>query len=230
MRIADHIAALRAEGPLLASAAERGGPDAPVPSCPGWRMRDLVRHVSNVHRWATRYVIEEHPVWMDQLSEDDMVRSGPADDKDLPGWFLDGLQRLVAALEHADPGMTCWTFLPAASPLAFWARRQAHETAIHRVDAELAAGAGQLAPFPPGLAGDGVDELITGFARRQSKRGLRADPPCWLAIHARPGPGPGRAAPARAPATGSSGWPRTRPRWPAGRYPPMMSRRGQAAS
>ena len=190
MQLAEHVAALRDEGPLLARAAERAGPDAPVPTCPGWRMRDLVRHVGQVHRWATGYIVEQYPAPPGQLTEDEMVRSGPADDKDLRGWFLDGHQRLVAALGQADPGMTCWTFLAAPSPLAFWARRQAHETAIHRVDAQLAAGAGAagLDRFAPGLAGDGVDELIMGFAHRQSRRGLRSDPPCWLAVHARPGP------------------------------------------
>ena len=44
----------------------------------------------------------------------------------------------------------CWTFLPAPSPRAMWARRQAHETAIHRVDAQLAAGL-PVSPWSPGL-------------------------------------------------------------------------------
>jgi uncharacterized protein (TIGR03083 family) len=191
VQVTEHIAALRAEGPLLARAAERAGPDAPVPPCPGWRIRDLVRHVGNVHRWATGYIVEQHAAPVGELTEDEMVRSGPAGDKDLPGWFLDGHQRLVSALAQADPGMTCWTFLAAPSPLAFWARRQAHETAIHRVDAQLAEGTGPagLDPFAPGLARDGIDELIMGFGRRRSKRGLRSDPPRWLAVHARPSPG-----------------------------------------
>jgi uncharacterized protein (TIGR03083 family) len=188
VQVAEHIAALRAEGSLLARAAERAGPDAPVPSCPGWRVRDLVRHVGNVHRWATGYIAGQHAAPVDKLTEDEMIRSGAAADKDLTGWFLDGHQGLVTALERADPGMTCWSFLAAPSPLAFWARRQAHETAIHRVDAQLAAGAAGPGPFAPGLASDGIDELIMGFARRQSKRGLRSDPPCWLAVHARSGP------------------------------------------
>ena len=55
--------------------------------------------------------------------------------------------------------------MAAPSPLAFWARRQAHETAIHRADAESAAGA---APeYEPGFAADGIDELIMGFGRRR---------------------------------------------------------------
>ncbi|MER6443505.1 hypothetical protein ABT275_45720 [Streptomyces sp. NPDC001185] len=47
--------------------------------------------------------------------------------------------------------MTCWTFNPARvpSPLAFWTRRQAHETAVHRYDAEAATGR----PLCPGRHG-----------------------------------------------------------------------------
>ena len=57
MRIAEHIAALDEEGARLAEAADRAGLDEPVPTCPGWQVRDLLRHVSGVHRWATGHVI-----------------------------------------------------------------------------------------------------------------------------------------------------------------------------
>ena len=53
----------------------------------------------------------------------------------------------------------------APSPLAFWARRQAHETAIHRADAERAAGT--TPEYPAEFAADGIDELITGFGQRR---------------------------------------------------------------
>lgn len=185
MEIAAYIAAVRGEGDRLATAAERAGLDAPVPACPGWRVRDLLRHTGYVHRWATAYVREQHLTWVDRFSEAEILASSPADDQMLTSWFRDGREILAAALERAEPGMMCWTFFDAPSPLAFWARRQAHETAIHRVDAQQAAGipAPELAPFAPGLAADGVDELLMGFARRDSKRGLRSDPPSWLAIH-----------------------------------------------
>jgi uncharacterized protein (TIGR03083 family) len=186
VEITAHIAAVRGEGDQLATAAERAGLDAPVPACPGWQVRDLLLHTGYVHRWATAYVKEQHLTWVDRLSEAEILASRPANDEMLTSWFRDGRERLASALEQAEPGMTCWTFLDAPSPLAFWARRQAHETAIHRVDAQQAAGrpAPGLDPFVPGLAADGVDELLMGFARRASRRGLRSDPPCWLAIHA----------------------------------------------
>jgi uncharacterized protein (TIGR03083 family) len=186
MEIAAHITALRGEGNLLALAAERAGPDAAVPVCPGWRMRDMLIHTGYVHRWATGYVTGQHLTPVAEPSEAEILRSSPVSDEMLPGWFREGHGLLVSALEQAGPGVKCWTFLDAPSPLAFWARRQAHETAVHRVDAQLAAGipAAALDAFTPGLAADGIDELLMGFARRNSKRGLRSDPPCWLAVHA----------------------------------------------
>jgi len=171
--IASYIARLRAEGELLAGAAELAGFDAPVPACPDWRVRDLLKHLGYVHRWAAGYVREQHARWVDRASEAEILRGGPADEA-LAGWFRDGHAALVRALEAADPGMTCWTFLEAPSPLAFWARRQAHETAIHRVDAQqAAAGAGVAGEpaFTPRFAADGIDELIMGFLGRDAERG-----------------------------------------------------------
>src|SRR5205823_4315658 len=75
-------------------------------------------------------------------------------------------QRLIATLESADPNVRCWSFLPAPSPLAFWARRQAHETGIHRADAESAGGT--VTPFETAFAVDGIEELLFGFLSRPS--------------------------------------------------------------
>ena len=63
-------------------------------------------------------------------------------------------------LEAAPPDLQCWTFLPAPSPLALWSRRQAHETAIHRVDAELTAGRPMAAPVA----------VRAGLRRRRRRR------------------------------------------------------------
>ena len=140
-----YVGALSSQGELLADAAQRAGLAAAVPSCPGWAVRDLLRHTGYVHRWATGFVAEglTRPVG---ASEEEILGQGPAD-AGLLGWFREGHAALVRALDAAAPGLNCWAFLPAPSPLAFWARRQAHETAIHRADAEQAAAgtAGQPA-------------------------------------------------------------------------------------
>jgi uncharacterized protein (TIGR03083 family) len=152
MEIAEHIAALRRQGEWLADAAERAGLDATVPPCSPWQVRDLLRHTGYVHRWAARHITERSGQIIEGPSEEDILRGG-ADDAGLLAWFRDGHAALTQTLATADPAVECATFMAAPSPLAFWARRQAHETAIHRADAESAA--------------DGIDELIMGFGRRR---------------------------------------------------------------
>ncbi|HEX5301752.1 MAG TPA: maleylpyruvate isomerase family mycothiol-dependent enzyme [Streptosporangiaceae bacterium] len=175
MRIAEHLDALRREGELMAVAADRAGLAAAVPSCPAWQVKDLLRHTGYIHRWAARHITERPAEVIDGPSEAQILRGGAADE-DLLGWFRAGHAALVETLAGADPEVRCATFMPAPSPLAFWTRRQAHETAIHRADAELAAGA---APeYPAGFAADGIDELITGFGQRrkyQPQAGSAAD-------------------------------------------------------
>jgi uncharacterized protein (TIGR03083 family) len=212
------IACLQREGERLAAAADQAGLAAPVPACPGWQVRDLLKHLGYVHRWAAGYVRDQHTRRVERLSEEEILSGGPSDDV-LAAWFRQGLAELVRVLAAAGPETDCWTFLDAPSPVAFWARRQAHETTIHRVDAEqaaAAAGPAQLAD-PPDIdtrfAIDGIDELIMGFLARDASRGRWDGPPAVLGFHAEDGAGgtahwrldaaPGRLAVARG--TGPAG-------------------------
>ena len=90
---------------------------------------------------------------------------------DLVDWFRTGHEALVATLADADPDVQTFMFLPAPSALAFWARRQTHETGIHRADVE--SGGGPITPFELAEALDGIDELVGGFAARKGKDGSR---------------------------------------------------------
>lgn len=178
MEIAEHIEILSGQGRLLAAAAAAAGPDAPVPSCPGWVIRDLVRHQGGVHRWAASIVGTPHTEpW--NVGLDEVVGTWP-DDAGLVDWFAAGCRALADVLTSADPGLACWTFLAAPSPLAMWARRQAHETAVHRADAELAAGE-MVTACAPGFAADGIDELLTCFITRPGGR-LRSEQPKLLRV------------------------------------------------
>lgn len=175
----EHIAHLAADGPALTAAAAGAGLDAPVPSCPDWVVRDLVRHQAGVHRWATGILTGPRTQpWRVDL--DEVVGTWP-DDARLLDWFDEGHAALVRALSDADPALNCWTFLAAPSPLAMWARRQAHETAVHRADAELAAG-GAVTPFPADFAADGIDELLACFITRPGRNRMSADPPQSLRV------------------------------------------------
>lgn len=171
--VSEHIDALGREGALFASAASQAGFATAVPSCPDWVVRDLIWHLGGVHRWATEIVSRPRTEFWDvDLDED--VGSIP-NDSELIDWYVECHSAMVDALAIADPNLVCWTFLFAPSPLSMWARRQAHETAIHRVDAELASGR-TLTAFPQEFAADGIDELLACFITRPAWR-LRVDQP-----------------------------------------------------
>jgi uncharacterized protein (TIGR03083 family) len=174
----DHIVQLRSDGERFGSLLERANLDATVPTCPDWTVRDLARHLGGVHRWATAYVRDG----LDVPDADLEATAGPwPSDAELPAWFRGGHDALVAALGDAPEDLSCWTFLEAPSPRAFWARRQAHETAIHRVDLDGATGS--TGAFPPAFAADGIDELLFAFLGRPG-RAPRVAAPATLRLEA----------------------------------------------
>lgn len=161
----EHIAALEAAGPRLVDVAVDAGMDAPVPTCPAWTAQALVAHQAMVHRWAAAHVRGDDP---DAVPNQTEIRTSVAD---LPGYYREGLAALTTALVDAPPDLAAMTFLnDAPPPRQFWARRQAHETTIHMVDA-IAAKVGRLPTadetgIHASLAADGIDELLRGFFTR----------------------------------------------------------------
>ena len=137
-----------------------GGLDTRVPWTPAWTARDLIGHLGGTHRWATAIV---------RAGSAAAPPSGaiePAPTEGLADWYVTGLTGLVRALREVDPAAPAWHMSPTAEKVtASWARRQAHELVVHRMDLESASG---LAPSPvdPALAEDGVDELLTIFLPR----------------------------------------------------------------
>jgi uncharacterized protein (TIGR03083 family) len=130
-----------------------GSLERPVPSCPGWTVTDLVRHVSEVYLHKT-----------EAMRRGDWPRPWPPDlSAETPVAALD---RAYAALtgefatRKADEHSITW-FEPEQT-VGFWIRRMAQETVIHRVDGELGAGAA-IAPVPDDLAIDGIDEVLVRF-------------------------------------------------------------------
>ncbi|MFF4353083.1 maleylpyruvate isomerase family mycothiol-dependent enzyme [Streptomyces sp. NPDC001530] len=176
MEIPEFVGNLDREGRLLAAAAEEAGVDAKVATCPGWQVRDLVRHTGMVHRWAAAFVAEGYTSYHPDGGLPDL------DGGELLSWFREGHRRLVETLAGASPDVECWSFLPAPSPLAFWARRQAHETTVHRVDAESALG-GEPTAVATDFAVDGIDELLRGFHAR-ARSSVRTEEPRVLRVRA----------------------------------------------
>ncbi|WP_327721353.1 maleylpyruvate isomerase family mycothiol-dependent enzyme [Streptomyces sp. NBC_00490] len=139
--------------------AEAGPAATPVPSCPGWSLTQLARHVGGTHRWAARIVRDRAtgPVAHDIV--DDVFSPGPESAADLDAWIAEGAAELTGALREAGPEAPVWTVAPSGVA-GFWARRMAHETTLHAADAAFVTGA----PFAvrEELARDALDEWM-GF-------------------------------------------------------------------
>src|SRR4029079_9132684 len=83
-----------------------------------------------------------------------------ASDPEFPEWFAAQTQQLLTQCRIVPPTAACWTPHPLlAGTGAYWTRRIAYDTLVHRWDAE--GGAGILRPAtPPETAADAVDELL----------------------------------------------------------------------
>lgn len=154
----DWAGIVEAEGAALGDAAGEGAGE-PVPAAPGWDMSDLVRHVALIHA-RTSVVLRTGT--MERPSRSNGMLADPPDDGILD-WYRGTLAELVAELRAIDdPDRPAYAFAPEHQRIGFWPRRMAHETTIHRVDAEQAAGR-PVGPIDPRPAVDGVDELFEVF-------------------------------------------------------------------
>lgn len=164
MEITEHVEQMRIETQRLVERIAATGLATAVPTCPGWTMRDLAVHTAMAHRWAAA-VIERRVQSRTDVTPMEALGTVPPDGE-FAGWLTAGQQHLGEVIAATPPDADFWRFMRnATSSLAFWARRQAHETAIHRVDADLAGGV-QPGGVAARFAADGVDELVLGFAPR----------------------------------------------------------------
>ncbi|QUH03222.1 maleylpyruvate isomerase family mycothiol-dependent enzyme [Saccharopolyspora erythraea] len=124
---------------LLRTTTAKADMTTPVPSCPGWNVGQLLRHLGGCHRWVERIVRTRSAEF---LPDDDFRDLTPYTDEDatvLDGWLAEGAALLAGALRAAGPDARIWSPVPAGGT-AFFARRMAHETVVHRADATLALG------------------------------------------------------------------------------------------
>lgn len=155
-----HLAFLRADIERIRATPD-DALDAPVVACPGWTVADLLAHHAGVYRFATAQLRAE--------PGSDLVPFDPPPEGAPVAVFADTADGLLAALTDVDPGehRPNWAGAPTA---AFWFRRMAHETAIHRVDVQLAHTTPD--PIDPALAVDGIDELVEVFLPHAKRRGI----------------------------------------------------------
>ena len=166
----DFAAAYRQENSAFAELVGDVGAETPVPTCPGWTFKHLLRHVGRGDRWSAQIVRNrlDHP--LDPLS----VEGGkpPADAAGAIDWLRGGPGLLVDAVQQTGADTPVWTFL-GPRPASWWVWRRLHEVAVHRADAAIALG--RKFTLDADVAADGITEWLEWVAIQSGLDG--AEPP-----------------------------------------------------
>jgi uncharacterized protein (TIGR03083 family) len=159
----DYAIALTEQNRMLGELLQDADWSVPVPTCPGWTLLQLIRHVGRGDRWAAQIIADRADASLDPR----LVRDGkpPADAPGAIRWLSRSPLTLLAAVDAIGPGAQVSTFVgPRAA--AWWIRRRLHEATVHRADAAIALGA----PYDLSaeLAADGISEWLDRLADQQA--------------------------------------------------------------
>ncbi|MDN5748990.1 MAG: maleylpyruvate isomerase family mycothiol-dependent enzyme [Pseudonocardia sp.] len=154
----DFAAALLEENRLLVELVGGADLDTPVPTCPGWTVRQLVTHVGRGDRWAATIVRDQAQAPVDMRTVAD--GKPPTDPSE---WLTASPRTLLDAVGSVGAGASVWTFT-GPRPASWWVRRRLHESSVHRADAATALGA----PWTvrPEVAADGVSDWLSLLTAR----------------------------------------------------------------
>ncbi|MFD9611740.1 maleylpyruvate isomerase N-terminal domain-containing protein [Streptomyces sp. NPDC059083] len=149
-------AAVAAHVRRFAALVRDAEPTTPVPTCPGWTLADLTRHLGAVHRWTEHLVRGRATV---RVPAEDVPLDLPADPAAYADWLTAGADRVLTVLGAADPDTPVWS--PGADPhVRHHARRLLAEAVVHLADAGLALG-DDAPPIEPHTAADAIDHFLT---------------------------------------------------------------------
>ncbi len=155
-----YLAHLRNDAARMAELSLQGL-DRPVPPCPGWDVREALVHTGEVfsHKVAC--------MRLGRRPKDDEYLHGPGENETPVDWFRARRDELIDELTTRGAGAPAYSWHDDHQDVAFWYRRMAQETAVHRVDVESAFDA--ISPVADDLAVDGVDEVLDWFLSFQAE-------------------------------------------------------------
>ena len=142
------------ESEAFAAVVDTGDLDTRVPSCPDWALRDLVAHLGRVQRFWAATVRKGVDVDPTRPAEETL----PTGTVELAGWMRVCTGELLDAVRAAPPEQPAWVWWRDDRTAGAIARHQVQEAAVHRWDAQSAAGAPEPLALP--IADDGVDEFV----------------------------------------------------------------------
>jgi uncharacterized protein (TIGR03083 family) len=160
---------LAVEGELLADVVHAASADAPVPTCPGLTIGETARHVGSVYRMVRS--------WLTKGARPAEWQQEPRPGESVVDFLWEGHRALLAEMRAHDPEESASTWWPADPTCGFWCRRMAHETTVHRIDVQDAAGI-EISDVAEDIAVDGVDEaLALWFGQKLPMLGLSGTKP-----------------------------------------------------
>ncbi|HEX3588487.1 MAG TPA: maleylpyruvate isomerase family mycothiol-dependent enzyme [Pseudonocardiaceae bacterium] len=159
----DYPTALVDQNAQLAALLRDADWSTPVPTCPGWTLTQLMRHVGRGDRWAAQIIADR----VDSSLDPRLVRDGkpPADDPGALRWLADSPRTLLDAVRDVGADTEVSTFL-GPRRASWWIRRRLHEATIHRADAAFALDTGY--GLSADLAADGISEWLDRLVVEQS--------------------------------------------------------------
>jgi len=153
----EHVDAVERETAALAAAFGAAPLEARVPTCPDWSLRDLAEHVAQVTAFWPHILCEG-------MGRPKTPYAERAPDPGVDAWYAALGAHLVAELRATPPTTTIWTWVEHDKSARYAARRCANELAVHRYDAQTAAGSPQ--PIAGPLAADAIEEIFVMIAAR----------------------------------------------------------------
>jgi uncharacterized protein (TIGR03083 family) len=142
---------------LLTGHMDAANLTVPVPPCPGWNVSQLLRHIDGGQRWAREIVETRPPEPPTDAALRDLSGVTDEDPVSLAESLTEAAAALAATLARAGPDAQMWCPVEGGGA-AFYARRFAYETAIHRADAALALGVEFT--LDSDVAADALDEWM----------------------------------------------------------------------
>ena len=144
----------------LAGWVGQSEPGAPIPTCPGWTLTDLVDHVGATQRWVGRLVGES-------ISDPGTAfsigwESAPADPSDWGSWLVDGAHGVKATFAGATDDRVVFDPSGGGNGVAFWSQRVFGEISVHRIDAAFALD--RTYRIDPTLAVAAIEDWLTTMA------------------------------------------------------------------
>ena len=157
LRFDGHCDEIVTQTSLLIEHLDGADVTVPVPTCPGWNVSQLARHVDGGQRWARDIVAARAVEPPSDVALRDLSGATDDDPVTLSASLTEAAAALAATLKAAGPDARMWCPVGDGGS-AFYARRFAYETALHRADAALALGMEYT--LNPDVAADGIDEWM----------------------------------------------------------------------